>query len=238
MLFVNFLYYFLFICSMILVGIFSILTIFMGKKLQRKICAVWSSLIQQIMLKLYNFKIIDLNTQNIPNDEGFIIASKHQSSIETLYLSSRFSTSAFIYKKELEYIPFFGFTLSKSGMISIDRSLGSKALVDMTNKALNVLNNENRSIIIFPEGTRTKYGERGKYYSGVYMIYKKSNKKVLCVGTNSGKFLPKGGILPSKGSVYFNYVKVIEPGLKKDEFMKQMGDAIEYGCDEILAIEK
>ncbi|MCV3769840.1 MAG: 1-acyl-sn-glycerol-3-phosphate acyltransferase, partial [Wolbachia pipientis] len=109
--------------------------------------------------------------ENIPK-QPFIIASKHQSPFETLIFMLLFRNAVFILKRELKWIPFIGLHLMALGMIFINRLDGIKSIRYII-KLAKIRIKENRSIIIFPEGTRTiaVTGQKTEYQSGVAALY-------------------------------------------------------------------
>ena len=99
-----------------------------------------------------------------------LVASKHQSLWETFALLLILPDPAYIMKRELMWIPFFGWYAWKAGMIPVDRSKGSQALADM-NACVRRELARNRQIVIFPEGTRRAPGAEPKYKYGVAHLY-------------------------------------------------------------------
>ena len=104
-------------------------------------------------------KIIVKGKENISNDKFFIAAS-HQSMFETFYLQTIFNSPIFILKKELLYIPIFGWYLKKIGSISIKRNKISKDNLGFFSDISKIINNSKRPLIIFPQGTRVLPHER------------------------------------------------------------------------------
>tara|TARA_B110000305_G_C18940193_1_gene403562 strand:- start:251 stop:592 length:342 start_codon:yes stop_codon:yes gene_type:complete len=104
-------------------------------------------------------------------------------------------------------------------MIAIDRSQGIKSIkhVNAETKRLS----EFRPVIIFPEGTRTEFGNQPDLKPGIYSIYKNSNKPVIPIAINSGKFWPKNNEMKS-GKIIIEFKDPIQPGLSKEEFLKKL----------------
>src|SRR6185312_12291687 len=107
-----------------------------------------------------------------------IVASKHQSMWETFALLQFFDQPLFILKRELTWIPLFGWYLIKSNMIGIDRRAGGRALIQTMHRAGEAVR-RGRQLIIFPEGTRTPVDAPPNYKSGVGLIY--ANSEVACL---------------------------------------------------------
>jgi 1-acyl-sn-glycerol-3-phosphate acyltransferase len=119
-----------------------------------------------------------------------LVAAKHQSLWETFALLLILPDPAYIMKRELMWIPFFGWYAWKAGMIPVDRSKGSQALADMNACARAELA-RNRQIIIFPEGTRRPPGAEPRYKYGVVHLYRETGVTCLPIALNSGLFWPR-----------------------------------------------
>jgi len=186
-----------------------------------------------IMLKkicIINHEIKGLN--NVPN-EPIIVVSKHQSAFETFALYYYLNKSFFIHKKQLFYIPIFGQYLMKANMLAIDREGKTKTIRKMifeVNKRLN----DGSSIIIFPEGTRTKPGETPNYKTGFIGIYKATNRRLLPVAVNSGLFWPKKSFVMKKGNIIIDIQKPIDNNLPKQEVLEKVKKSIESASNKLL----
>ena len=158
---------------------------------------------------------------------ALIVASKHQSAWETFALLPLFDNPLFILKRELEWIPFFGWLLIKGRMVPVNRGAGTQALVEMTERARIELARV-RQLIIFPEGTRRPAGAEPRYKYGVAHLYAAAGVPCLPVALNSGVFWPRRRSLMLKpGTVVVEILDPIMPGLDKDVFFKRLQDVIE-----------
>lgn len=167
--------------------------------------------------------------ENIVNG-GAIYASKHQSAMETYYLTSYLKNATFIFKKELAHVPFFGWAVRLYGSVPVDRSGGSRALKDMLLHAKQLLAN-GQSIIIFPEGTRTKPGHTLPYKPGVAFLYQNTDVPVVPVAINSGLFWEKRSFLRHPGKIVFEFLPPMPRGLDKKTFLTELQNRIEIKCD-------
>ena len=216
----------------IFLGILCIPYLLLPSKFLRSPILVWIKGIF-IMLKkicIINHEIKGLN--NVPN-EPVIVVSKHQSAFETFALYYYLNKSFFIHKKQLFYIPIFGQYLMKANMVSIDREGKTKTIRKMifeVNKRLN----DGSSIIIFPEGTRTKPGETPDYKTGFIGIYKATNKRLLPVAVNSGLFWPKKGFVMKKGNIIIDIQKPINNNLPKQDVLEEVKKSIESASNKLL----
>merc|ERR1711966_223274 len=109
--------------------------------------------------------------ENIVKDNKFFIAASHQSMFETFYLQTIFNSPVFILKRELLLIPIFGWYLKKIRSISIKRNKVTKDNLGFFDEIHRIINNSERPLIIFPQGTRVKPEERPPFKKGVGRIY-------------------------------------------------------------------
>lgn len=175
--------------------------------------------------------------ENIPK-QPFIIASKHQSSFETFIFILLFRKAVFILKRELKWIPFIGLHLIALKMIFINRSDGISSIRHII-KLAKMRIKENRSIIIFPEGTRTTINQNIKYQPGIAALYSVLSVPVLPVALNTGLFWPKSilSLRKNPGKAVIEILPPIYPGLNKNEFLQSLEKIIEERSSR-LTIEK
>jgi 1-acyl-sn-glycerol-3-phosphate acyltransferase len=163
-----------------------------------------------------------------------LVASKHQSLWETFALLLILSDPAYIMKRELMWIPFFGWYTWKAGMISIDRSKGSQALAEMNACARAELERD-RQIIIFPEGTRRPPGAEPRYKFGVAHLYLETGVPCLPIALNSGLFWPRRSIRRYPGTVLVEVLDLVAPGLDKDAFFERLQRDLEAATARLIA---
>lgn len=163
-----------------------------------------------------------------------LIASKHQSTLETYAFRLIFADPAVILKKELLRIPIFGWYLWKTGVIAIDRSAGTRALKDMVRGA-EAARDQGRPVLIFPEGTRSQVGQAGQYHTGIAMIYTSLGLPCVPVAVNSGLFWPRGSMTKHPGTVIIEFLDPIPPGLDRRKFMAELEKRIEDGTNALVA---
>jgi 1-acyl-sn-glycerol-3-phosphate acyltransferase len=166
-----------------------------------------------------------------------IVAAKHQSAWETFALLPLFENPLFILKRELEWIPIFGWLMIKGRMVPIDRSAGPQALAAMTERARIELA-DNRQLIIFPEGTRRAAGAEPRYKHGVAHLYVAEGVPCLPIALNSGLFWPRRSIRRFPGTVLVEILDPIAPDLAKDEFFKLVQHEIETATARLIAESK
>jgi 1-acyl-sn-glycerol-3-phosphate acyltransferase len=163
-----------------------------------------------------------------------LVASKHQSVWETFALLLVVPDPAYIMKRELMWIPFFGWYAWKAGMIPVDRRKGSQALADMNARARRELA-RNRQIIIFPEGTRRAPGAEPRYKYGVAHLYRETAVPCLPVALNSGLFWPRRSIRRYPGVIRVEVLDPIPPGLDRTEFFERLQREVEGATARLVA---
>lgn len=165
---------------------------------------------------------------------GFVVASKHQSFFETFALFPELADGAFILKRELMWIPLFGWYLWKDDMVPVNRGGRSAALAAMNAKARETLA-AGRQIVIFPEGTRRVPGAPPAYKQGIGFLYGEMGAPVLPVALNTGLFWPRRRFLRWPGTVVIEFLPVIPAGLPRAEFNRRLQAAIETASDALFA---
>src|SRR5262245_22620894 len=163
-----------------------------------------------------------------------IVASKHQSIWETFALIPLFADPTFIVKRELMWIPAFGWCMWRSDMISIHRRRGPQAMFQMTERA-NFEIGRGRKIIIFPEGPRRAAGAAPAYKFGVAKLYAATGAPCLPIALNSGLVWPRRSFLRHPGVVRVEILDPIQPGLGPDAFFAKLQREIETATARLLA---
>jgi len=167
------------------------------------------------------------------SDEPIIIVSKHQSAFETFALYYYLKKSFFIHKKQLFYIPIFGQYLMKHNMVAIDRAGKASTMRKIISDVKKKLDNGS-TIIIFPEGTRKKPGEKADYKTGFIGIYNTSKRKLQPVALNSGMFWQKGLKVIKKGHIIIEFLPQINIDLDKREVLNKVQQSIESATNKLL----
>ncbi len=169
---------------------------------------------------------------NIPKG-GALLASKHQSMWDTIIYFCLVDDLAIVLKKELSYIPLFGWLTIKCDMLHVDRSAGAKALKTLVAKAKKCVENE-RQIVIFPEGTRAPAGEALSYKPGIAALYNQLGVPCIPVALNSGVFWPRRKFLRPPGCIVIEFLEPIEHGMKRKAFMAELETRIETASTKLF----
>ena len=180
-----------------------------------------------------NIRIEVQGAHNLPR-YPYIIACKHQSVLETAFFQQYLKFPVYIIKKELLKVPFYGWFLKHMGMIPIDREGGISALKQMLRDCEANLK-QNRSIVIFPEGTRVKPLESVEYHSGILAIKKKFPKiPIIPIAVNSGVFWPKNSWLKYQGTMIFRILPKLDEKLDNKSALYELKKTIDENSDALL----
>ena len=220
------LFSFIFYFGIILICIIFLPSFFLPQKFTLfggRLMGYWSKFCLEFLLST---KIVVKGTENIIKNEKFFVACTHQSAFETYFLQTILNGPIFILKKELLKIPIFGWYLKKIGSISIKRNKISKDNLGFFSDISKIINNSNRPLIIFPQGTRVLPHERPPFKKGVARIY--DELKIICqpVTINSGYVWPKKGPKNTHKTITISILEPIIPGMSKDEFLEKLEHAI------------
>ena len=215
-----------FFTGIIVISIIFLPTFFLPQKIVLiggKLMGHWSSFCLKFFLST---KIVIKGEENIIRDEKFFIASSHQSMFETFYLQTIFNSPVFIIKKELLFIPIFGWYLKKIGCISIKRDKTTKDNLGFFESILKIISNSKRPLIIFPQGTRVMPDERPSFKKGASRIYEELKIKCQPIAINSGLVWPKKGLKHSNKTITISILEPIKAGFSKEEFIKLLENNI------------
>ena len=211
----------------------AILTFPLSAITRYKFISLWAKAIL-FWLKLscnISFKVNGL--ENIPK-EAFMILSKHQSAWETLAFQKIFPPQVWVLKKELLWIPFFGWGLAMTSPIAINRKAGKRALEQMLKQGIDRIN-RGFCIVVFPEGTRIKPKEVGRYHIGGAWLATKAKINIVPVAHNAGYFWPKNSFVKKPGEITISIGSVIDTkGITPKKANKLAKDWIE---SEMLKID-
>ena len=175
-------------------------------------------------------------TENIPKSGAFLVAAKHYSAYETMKLHLLFNDPAIIMKKELSYIPLWGWLAMKARMIFIDRGSGSTALKSMLAGAQRI-EREGRPLVIFPQGTRVGIydtPDQKPYKGGITRMYEATHQPILPLAMNSGLFWKKKAFFKYPGKVIFEFLPIIPSGQKPSDVLKQLEQSIEVKSNALV----
>ena len=168
---------------------------------------------------------------------SIIVAAKHQSTWETFALLPLFDDPTFILKRELQWIPIFGWLTIKGRMVPVDRSAGVQAFNAMAKRARLELS-RGRQLIIFPEGTRRPAGAEPRYKHGIALLYAAQDVPCVPIALNSGLFWPRRSLNLRPGKVIVEILDPIPPRLSKKAFFDRLTSEIETATARLIAEAK
>jgi 1-acyl-sn-glycerol-3-phosphate acyltransferase len=166
--------------------------------------------------------------ENIPQG-ACLIAMKHQSMFDTLMLPPLLGDPAVVIKRELQYVPFYGWYATRAGSIFIDRKGGAGALRRMVATAKRAIA-AGRPVVIFPQGTRTAPGEpieNTPYQPGIAALYRELAVPLVPAAVNSGLYWGRRAFMKRPGRIVVQFLEPIPPGLPRREVMATLETRIE-----------
>ncbi len=161
---------------------------------------------------------------------GCIIASKHQSDWDIFAIFPHTGRPAYMAKKELMRIPFFGWAARSLDCIEVDRKKGGQAIPEMIRQAQAAIARDCR-IVIYPEGTRRAPLSPPEYRQGIVRLYTALNVPVVPVALNSGLYWGRNSLIIWPGKARARFLPAIEPGLSPDVFLERLKEVIETQSD-------
>ena len=183
---------------------------------------------------LVNLEVEYRGLENIPKERKYLIASKHQSLAEAVFLNEAIEAPSIIAKKQLLFIPIVGLCFKKANFIYVNRIKGQTNIQAMVASAKSSMEKDPRPLLIFPEGTRSYIGQKKPYKYGVTALYSDLNIPCLPVAINAGYYWSRRHFLRYPGKMVIEFLKPIEPGLDSNEFSKKIYDTIENASDILL----
>ncbi|WP_174301318.1 1-acyl-sn-glycerol-3-phosphate acyltransferase, partial [Caulobacter sp. S45] len=157
---------------------------------------------------------------------GYLIAAKHQSMLDTLVATTLTPWPCIVLKRELMFIPIFGWYAWKSGMIAIDRRGGPGDVRQLLAAARRALA-DGRQVVIYPEGTRRAPGAPPAYKGGIGLLYKELGVACVPCATDGGRVWPAHGLLKHPGVAVFEVLPALAPGLARKGFMARLEAEVE-----------
>ncbi len=214
----------------------SLLTFPFSRLTRYRIITTWSRLITGAAALICGVRYRVIGAENIPR-EPCVILSKHQSAWETLAWQTIFPPQVWVMKRELLWIPFFGWGLAMLSPIAINRGSGSKALRQMAEQGRERLA-AGFFIVIFPEGTRVAPGARGTYHPGGAWLTVKTGALALPVAHNAGECWRKNAFIKRPGLITVSIGKPIaSQGLSAAELNQRIEEWIESEMPKLQSYE-
>lgn len=198
-----------------------------------KAMAFWASSAVVLLEIICAVKVEFRGREHLPVGAA-LIGAKHQGMFDTIAPFALFDDAAYVMKRELMFIPFYGWYCARAGMIVVDRGAQAKALrkliADARDRAA-----AGRQIVIFPEGHRTAPGAHEPYKPGVAALYRELGLPCTPLATNSGVHWPAHGFLRRPGRIVYEFLEPIPAGLPRREFMRRLEEKLEAASQRLFA---
>ena len=214
-LFFNFVFYF----SILFFGLL-LLPVLISRTLTRKTVRLWSRCIIFFLTKVLSIKIIFKN-KYLKDKEGQVIAANHQSAFDTIFFLAAFDKTIYIIKKELIFIPVYGWYAMRLGNIYIDRKKKIESIKKISRNIVNLVKKDYK-IVIFPEGTRQGPKKIGAIKPGVFLIQDRLKRPIFPVYIDSGETWPRNSLKIKKKNIFIKSLKPIPYGLTKKKFKETL----------------
>ncbi|CAO3379593.1 lysophospholipid acyltransferase family protein [Azospirillum argentinense] len=171
--------------------------------------------------------------EHVPQSGSFLLAAKHQSAWETMKLHFLVNDPAIILKRELLWIPIWGWYAARSRMIAVDRGAKGRAVASMVRNARPV-RDEGRPIVIFPQGTRVAVGAYRPYRIGVGVLYDHLKIPIVPMALNAGLYWARNSFIKRPGTIIVEFLPPIPAGLGRAKAMQELEERLEAATDRLV----
>jgi len=220
------------LCFLLLTPLFSLLLILFrpfGFSASWAWAKMWSNTTFLLLRLLCGIRIVIEGAENMP-DHACVVMAKHQSAAETVAMPILVPPYTWILKRELFYVPFFGWALALMGTIGIRRGSPREAIKQVMRDGQDKLA-QGLWVVIFPEGTRAAAGATGNYQPGGVILAQKAKVGILPMAHNAGVLWPKRGFIKTPGTITFRFLPYIPTeevaSVKRAELMARLEKDIE-----------
>ena len=221
--------------SLVIFATLLLFTVFFSLKTRWQLVQVWVHFILWWLKVTCKLTYEVQGTEHIGADAG-IVFSKHQSTWETIALQQIFPIQVWVAKRELMWIPFFGWGLALMKCIHIKRGTGKAAVKQLVTQGKARLD-EGIWIVIFPEGTRIPAGKRGRYRIGGAVLADKTGYPIIPVAHNAGEYWPRRSFIKRPGVIQVRIGAPIDPaGKSAQQILEQASEWIEARMEEITTL--
>jgi len=196
--------------------------------------AWWAERVLGLLRVMAGITVRVTGREHLPEAGPALIAAKHQSAFDTIVWFTLLPRPAYVLKRELLWIPIYGWYARAAGMIAVERTAGAAAMRHLLRAGEAALA-EARQVVIFPEGTRTLPGERRTYQPGIAALYARSGLAVIPVATDSGRCWGRRAFHKRSGTITVAVLPPIPPGLDRETMLARLEAAIEAETDRLLA---
>ena len=184
---------------------------------------LWARLLRGGLRAICGIRLHIVGAEHLPAHGPALIASAHQSAFDTFIWLTLLPRCCYVLKHELLRIPVFGWLLSRTGMIAVDRSAGGAALRHLMREADRAVA-EQRQIVIFPEGTRAPVGSPLPIQPGVVALAARTRLPVIPVATDSGKCWSRRAFFKYPGTITVVIHPPLRPGLPREALIAALSE--------------
>lgn len=217
-----------------LFGVLALVILPLGLPARYRVISHWAKWVESWLQLTCGLHYRVIGAEHIP-DRPTVILAKHQSAWETIAFQKILPPHVWVLKRELLRIPFFGWGLAVLKPVAIDRAAGKKALRQVVDQGKARLA-DGMSVMVFPEGTRMKPGQKGNYHIGGAWLAAQTGTPVLPVAHNAGEFWGKNTFLRRPGTITVSIGPLIDPdGMRADELNRRAEAWIEAEMERIAA---
>ncbi len=196
---------------------------------------VWGAVVTWLLRVICGVRVEVRGREHAPVGAA-LVAAKHQCMFDIFGTFNLLPDAAYVLRQELMRIPIFGWWAWKTRMIVIDREGGAKTLRKLlADSRQRIEEAPDRQVFIFPEGTRGTPGVHREYQPGVAFLYRELDLPCVPIALNSGVHWPAHGILRRPGTIVFQFLEPIPPGLKRAAFMQELEDRLEAASNALVA---
>ena len=213
-------------------GVVGLPLLLFSRKTAIWVAKIWARVTVWLVEHVAGIHVEVRGRENLPAD-GCLIAAKHQSALDTFAMVPAFDDFAFILKRELNWVPIFGWYTWRSGMIPVNRGARSAALRAIAQASRRAVA-EGRKVIIYPEGTRRAPDAEPAYKFGVVHLYAEIGAPCVPVAVNTGLFWPRRSFWRLPGQAIIEFLPPIPPGLDADTFRSRLQNEIETATARLL----
>jgi len=200
---------------------------FLNPENRYRFIGLWNKVVIQVLKHLcgIHFEIRGMENIQAVLDQPVVVLSKHQSAYETIaYIALLPKQLCFVFKRELLWIPFFGWALALLKMIHINRASKETAALSVASQGRKRLS-EGKWILMFPEGTRTPVGSHKPYRKGGARLASATGATVVPIAHNAGRFWPRNSFMKYPGTVIFSIGPAIASAGKSGDQLHQEVEA-------------
>jgi 1-acyl-sn-glycerol-3-phosphate acyltransferase len=163
--------------------------------------------------------------EHLPKEGPTLIASRHQSTFDTIVWLTLLPRCCYVIKKELRRLPLFGDMIEPAGMILVDRQGGAAAMRHLMRETERAVAHD-RQIVIFPEGTRAEPGHMRPLQPGIIAMALRSGRPVIPVLTDSGRFWGRRAFRKVPGTIHIQMLPPLEPAGGREAFMRRLSETL------------